>query len=144
MKKTIFFLLCIYLLFFTSCSKKYTTESENKGNTEMEFRNILWRLKSVETPDSLIVPDSSRIYTICFNNDTTFSGQNDCNTLSGFYHVPENQVLIITAAGGTKAGCGRLSWSGFTEALYHARSYSIDSSYFKIFYSGSSKMNFEK
>lgn len=98
-KQMKFISLLILLVFYCSC-KESTTEVETK-----EFINTLWELKAIENDGKIIMPPEGQIYTIEFLADSTFSGSNACNVISGRYNLLTNFKIVIERLGTTFAGC---------------------------------------
>jgi heat shock protein HslJ len=69
---------------------------------------VVWQWQSVtdqDTNETMTVPTPS--YTIEFNEDGTFSGQADCNTIAGTYS--QENGFSITLGPSTLAFCGEAS-----------------------------------
>jgi len=84
----IFLFLCFILLVSAfQCKKKVEgPELETK-----KFMNTLWRLESFETiGGEIIKPPKDQIYTVQFEEDSSFFGKSDCNEIVGNYEVKSN------------------------------------------------------
>ena len=97
--KKYIFMLCFSFLIF-SC-KQSPTESESKP-----FLNTLWTLESFDISGEIINPLENQIYNIQFKDDSTFTGQSDCNEIGGKYRIVDKNQIEIIKIGTTKIYCG--------------------------------------
>ena len=100
MKKTLVLVGLSFVIVLAACS---SAEEPTSSNT---ITGIVWQWESVtEKPTSTTttVPDPQN-YTIIFNEDGTFSGKADCNSISGTYS--QENGFMITLGPSTMAFCG--------------------------------------
>lgn len=97
-------LLCFSFLMFYC--KNSSTESETNETETKPFLNTLWVLESFDISGEIIKPTEDQMYNIKFKNDSTFSGQSDCNDIGGRYIIEQKGVINITKLGTTFASCG--------------------------------------
>lgn len=101
-KQSMFVLLIAGASFaLVSCA---SSEDVETGGTEIT--NILWQWESVSdrpSGETTIVLDPEN-YTLVFKDDGTFSGQADCNQISGTY--TQEGGFFITVGPSTMAFCG--------------------------------------
>jgi heat shock protein HslJ len=87
----------------SACSDSATATPENS------ITGIVWQWTGVtvqSTGETTTVPNPEN-YTITFNADGTFSGQADCNSVSGTYS--DENGFAITLGPSTLAFCGEAS-----------------------------------
>lgn len=81
-------------------------QPDETGTGSNGITNTLWQWESVTdrpSGETITVPDPEN-YTLIFRDDGTFSGQADCNNISGTY---TNEVdFILTLGPSTMAACG--------------------------------------
>jgi heat shock protein HslJ len=76
------------------------------SSDDVEITNIIWQWESVSdrpSGETTIVPDPEN-YTLAFKDDGTFSGQADCNQISGSY--TQEGGFFISVGPSTMAFCG--------------------------------------
>ena len=95
--------LILGMLIVTAC------EPEGEPTSSDSISGIVWQWESVtEQPAGNVttVPDPQS-YTITFNEDGTFTGQADCNSIAGTYSTEGG--FTITLGPTTLAFCGEVS-----------------------------------
>ena len=65
-----------------------------------------WRLVRVETGAERLAPDPDRSYTIAFDAEGRYSGQDDCNRYSGAFTTGAGDALDLAPGPMTVAACG--------------------------------------
>jgi heat shock protein HslJ len=105
MKRIIFILVMgAGLLLLTACG---TTDSASQSSDSIT--GVLWQWQSVtnqDTNETTTVPNPEN-YTIEFNEDGTFTGTADCNSIAGTYS--QENGFSITLGPSTLAFCGEAS-----------------------------------
>lgn len=97
--------LSIVLLALAGCGSGATPAADSSST----IIGILWKWQSVtnqDTNETTTVPNPEN-YTIEFDEDGTFTGQADCNTIAGTYSA--NGDFTITLGPTTLAFCGEAS-----------------------------------
>lgn len=101
MNKIIFsIVVCLGLFFLAACG----TEDEPAATDSIQ--GIVWQWESVTVQpagDTTTVPDPEN-YTLIFNDDGTFNGTADCNSISGTYS--QEAGFTVTVSISTRAFCG--------------------------------------
>lgn len=101
MNKIIFsIVVCLGLFFLAACG----TEDEPAATDSIQ--GIVWQWESVTVQpagDTTTVPDPEN-YTLIFNEDGTFNGTADCNSISGTYS--QEGGFTVTVSTSTRAFCG--------------------------------------
>lgn len=95
--------LCLGMLFLVACSGGDDTSSSDS------ITGVEWQWQSVTnqtTNDTTTVPNPEN-YTITFNEDGTFEGQADCNSIAGSWS--QENGFSITVGPSTLAFCGEAS-----------------------------------
>lgn len=114
-ERKIFLVLFIGVMMLAACSGSATTTAS------APFVGPVWQWNATTFAAGSIdqVPDPS-LYTIHFNGDGTYSGNADCNSISGTYAVNGNKLQIKPGAS-TLMACppGSLD-TQFTTQLYSA------------------------
>ena len=104
MKKiTIFIVFCLGLLTLVACA------SQGDGGNGDSITGVEWMWQSVTdqtTSETTDVPSPAN-YTITFNEDGTFNGQADCNSIAGTWS--QENGFSITVGPSTLAFCGEAS-----------------------------------
>ena len=104
MKHIIALLMVLALgLVLVACS------SDDTETTGTEITDIVWQWERVTdrpTSETTTVPDPEN-YTLIFRDDDTFSGQADCNEISGTYS--QEGGFSLTLGPSTMAYCGENS-----------------------------------
>lgn len=99
-KIVISILVCMGLLFLVAC----TAEEEAAPTNSVQGVVWLWESVTVKpTSDTTTVPDPEN-YTLIFNEDGTFNGTADCNSISGTYS--QEAGFTVTVSTSTRAFCG--------------------------------------
>ena len=108
-KLIVFFMICLGPFLLAACGGS-TPEPVPESMPEPESSNsiigIVWLWESVynrESNETDTVPDPEK-YTIQFKEDGTFTGQADCNSISGTYS--QENGFTITLGPSTLAFCG--------------------------------------
>jgi len=103
-KRSIFLLMLVAAVFtLVACS---SGDDETDPNS---ITDIVWEWESVTdrpASETITVPDPEN-YTLTFKDDSTFSGQADCNQISGTY--TQEGGFILTLGPSTMAFCGEES-----------------------------------
>ena len=101
-KRSLFWLVLLAALFtLVACSS-----SEDGETSGSEITNIIWQWESVTdrpTSETTTVPNPEN-YTLIFQDDGSFSGQADCNQISGTYS--QEGGFTLTLGPSTMAFCG--------------------------------------
>jgi heat shock protein HslJ len=101
-KASIFVLVLLVSLFtLVACSS-----SEDAETTGTEITDIVWQWERVTdrpSGETTTVPNPEN-YTLIFKDDDTFSGQADCNQISGTYS--QEGGFTLTVGPSTMAFCG--------------------------------------
>ena len=102
-----------------------TSGSDSDGLTGTTWQ---WVSAEESVPASISnVPDPEN-YTILFNEDGTYQGKADCNSISGQYTTGSGGVLKILPGPSTLVACPAGSADFlFTDGLLRTQSYRIDS-----------------
>ena len=107
-KINIFTILC-RAVFLSAASGGSAPESVPEPEPSTSIIGIVWLWESVynrESNETATVPDPEN-YTIQFKEDGTFTGQADCNSISGTYS--QENGFTITLGPTTLAFCGEAS-----------------------------------
>ncbi len=106
MKKFIFILvICLGSLLLAACGSGSDSDSASGDS----ITGVVWQWETVtnqDTNETTTVPDPEN-YTIEFKEDGTFTGQADCNSISGTYSTASG--FSITLGPSTLAFCGEAS-----------------------------------
>ena len=103
-KIKVFIVICLGLFLFTACRG-----SEPDSASSNSITGVVWKWQSVinqDTNETTAVPNPKN-YTIEFNEDGTFNGTADCNSISGTYSTENG--FAITLGPSTLAFCGEAS-----------------------------------
>jgi len=95
--------ICLGLLILAACG----SQGEDAGGNSIT--GVEWQWQSVTnqtTNDTTTVPNPEN-YTITFNEDGTFEGQADCNSIAGSWS--QENGFSITVGPSTLAFCGEAS-----------------------------------
>jgi heat shock protein HslJ len=95
--------LCLGMLFLVACS------GGDDASSSDSITGVEWQWQSVTnqtTNDTTTVPNPEN-YTITFNEDGTFEGQADCNSIAGSWS--QDNGFSITVGPSTLAFCGEAS-----------------------------------
>ena len=95
--------ICLGLLILAACG----SQGEDAGGNSIT--GVEWQWQSVTnqtTNDTTTVPNPEN-YTITFNEDGTFEGQADCNSIAGSWS--QDNGFSITVGPSTLAFCGEAS-----------------------------------
>ena len=131
-------LLCCSFFIFHCNKSPIEIESETKP-----FLNTLWTLQSFDIEGIVVRPPNIQLYTIQFQEDSTFSGKIRCNTMRGKYEILLYNSFIIDVTHITKLYCGEESMDEmYFKALEISEFYEINKNKLCIYYSDNSKLNF--
>lgn len=121
MKKFIFSLLAFFLIL--SC---------NSNNSDRDFLNTTWTLKSFKKTNGEIIPiKEDEIYTVQFFEDNYLSGRKDCNRYLGQYVLGSNNALTIDSLTTTQMHCTmEYTYAG---AIDHAAFYHVSGNRLKLY-----------
>lgn len=137
MKTKNLFIILGFSLMISYCEKS-PTESESKS-----LLNTLWILESFEIEGEVVKPNKEQVYSVQFEADSTFTGNNDCNDFGGKFEVLSGDSLIIKKVGGSKVNCPNSMYNEYLEAFRNAKSFKINKNYLYIFYGNDSRLNFK-
>lgn len=117
MKKPL--ILSTVFLFIVACS---SAEDPSKSLV----RNG-WQVEEIVVGDSVVKITSEEHPTLKFNADSTFSGQTNCNSMSGTYQLSPSEEIAMSIEAITTAFCPDNTVEGiFIEQLGLSQSYAIE------------------
>ena len=106
MKKTaLVLIICLGMLMLAACG----SGSDPTSASSNSITGVVWQWQSVtnrDTNETMAVPNPEN-YAITFNEDGTFNGKADCNSISGIYSTENG--FAITLGPSTLAFCGEAS-----------------------------------
>ena len=88
----------------------FSCKTTTTGPEPKPLLNTIWTLNLFNIDGEKTRPAGDDIYTIVFNNDSTCTGQNDCNEYFGKFKLAD-PLLTINITGTTKVYCGNTSKS---------------------------------
>lgn len=104
MKKILTFLIiCLGLVTLTACG----SQGEDAGSNSITGVEWQWQSVTNQTTDETTTVRNPENYTITFNEDGTFEGQADCNSIAGTWS--QENGFSITVGPSTLAFCGEAS-----------------------------------
>ncbi len=114
---------------------------EKDDHEDDDYYRRRWRLDVVVYSSGIFTPNDGGVYTVSFNNESTFSGRADCVDFEGRYEVGRSSTLNINTLDSEEGACGTDSISSmYLEELANARSFSGNADELVIHLEGSDNL----